>query len=123
MELLLSVISIVAYFFGYPTIAGIVGIIATILFVLLYSKQNKPYGVFVPWLIISILLNVLFVNYKPNFVLSIGIVSSISIWLTSVLVWLFSLVTNKQWGILYTLFYVQYPHKGVKYYEHSFDLH
>lgn len=40
MELLLSVISIVAYFFGYPTIAGIVGIIATILFVLLYSKQT-----------------------------------------------------------------------------------
>lgn len=95
MELLLSVISIVAYFFGYPTVACIVGIIATILFVLFYSKQNKPYAVFVPWLIISILLNVLFINYKPNFILSIGIVSSMSIWLTSVLVWLFSLVTNK----------------------------
>lgn len=95
MELLLSVISIVTYFFGYPTVAGVVGIIATITFVLFYSKQNKSYGVFVPWLIISILLNVLFINYKPNFVLSIGIVSSMSIWLTSVLVWLFSLVTNK----------------------------
>ena len=95
MELLFSVISIVAYFFGYPTVAGVVGIIATITFVLFYSKQNKSYGVFVPWLIISILLNVLFINYKPNFVLSIGIVSSMSIWLTSVLVWLFSLVTNK----------------------------
>lgn len=95
MELLLSVISIVAYFFGYPTVAGVVGIIATITFVLFYSKQNKSYRVFVPWLIISILLNVLFINYKPNFVLSIGIVSSMSIWLTSVLVWLFSLVTNK----------------------------
>ena len=95
MELLLSVISIVAYFFGYPTVAGVVGIIAIITFVLFYSKQNKSYGVFVPWLIISILLNVLFINYKPNFVLSIGIVSSMSIWLTSVLVWLFSLVTNK----------------------------
>lgn len=95
MELLLSVISILAYFFGYSTVAGIVGIIATLLFILFYSKQNKPYAVFVPWLIISILLNVLFINYKPNFVLSIGIVSSMSIWLTSVLVWLFSLVTNK----------------------------
>ena len=95
MELLLSVISIVAYFFGYPTVAGIVGIIATILFVFFYSKQNKPYGVFVPWLIISILLNVLFINYKPNFIVSIGIVSSMSIWLTSVIVWLFSLITSK----------------------------
>lgn len=95
MELLFSVISIVAYFFGYPAVAGVVGIIATILFVLLYSKQNKPYSVFVPWLIISILLNVLFINYKPNFILSIGIVSSMSIWLTSILVWLFSLITSK----------------------------
>ena len=95
MELLFSVISIVAYFFGYPTVAGVVGIIATILFVLFYSKQNKPYGVFIPWLIISILLNVLFVNYKPNLVLSLGIVSSMSIWLTSVLVWIFHSITNK----------------------------
>lgn len=95
MELLFSVISIVAYFFDYPTVAGVVGIFATILFILFYSKQNKPYAVFVPWLIISILLNVLFINYKPNFILSIGIVSSISIWLTSVLVWLFSLITSK----------------------------
>ena len=95
MELLLSVISIVAYFFGYPSVAGFIGIIATLLFILFYSKQNKPYAVFVPWLIISILLNVLFINYKPNLVLSIGIVSSMSIWLTSVLVWLFSLITSK----------------------------
>lgn len=95
MELLFSVISIVAYFFGYPTIAGVVGIVATILFILFYSKQNKHYSVFVPWLIISILLNVLFINYKPNFVLSVGIVSSMSIWLTSVLVWIFHSITNK----------------------------
>lgn len=94
MELLLSVISIVAYFFGYPSVAGFIGIIATLLFILFYSKQNKPYAVFVPWLIISILLNVLFINYKPNLVLSIGIVSSMSIWLTSVLVWLFSLINK-----------------------------
>lgn len=95
MELLFSVISIVAYFFGYPTVAGVVGIVATILFILFYSKQNKPYGVFIPWLIISILLNALFINYKPNLVLSIGIVSSMSIWLTSVLVWIFHSITNK----------------------------
>jgi hypothetical protein len=95
MELLFSVISIVAYFFGYPTVAGVVGIIATILFILFYSKQNKSYSVFIPWLIISILLNVLFINYKPNFVLSVGIVSSMSIWLTSVLVWIFHSITNK----------------------------
>lgn len=95
MELLFSVISIVAYFFGYPTVAGVVGIVATLLFILFYSKQNKPYGVFIPWLIISILLNVLFIDYKPNLVLSIGIVSSMSIWLTSVLVWIFHSITNK----------------------------
>lgn len=95
MELLFSVISIVAYFFGYPTVASVVGIIATILFILFYSKQNKSYSVFIPWLIISILLNVLFINYKPNFVLSVGIVSSMSIWLTSVLVWIFHSITNK----------------------------
>lgn len=95
MELLFSVISIVAYFFGYPTVAGIVGIVATILFILFYSKQDKSYEVFIPWLIISILLNVLFINYKPNFVLSVGIVSSMSIWLTSVLVWIFHSITNK----------------------------
>lgn len=94
MELLFSVISIVAYFFGYPTVAGVVGILATILFILFYSKQNKPYAVFVPWLIISILLNLLFIEFKPNFVLSIGIVSSMSIWLTSVFVWLFSLINK-----------------------------
>ena len=95
MELLFSVISIVAYFFGYPTVAGVVGIIATILFILFYSKQNKPYSVFIPWLIISILLNVLFINYKPNFVLSIGIASSMSIWLISGPVWIFHSITNK----------------------------
>lgn len=95
MELLFSVISIVAYFFGYPTIAGIAGIVATILFILFYSKQNKSYEVFVPWLIVSILLNVLFINYKPNFVLSIGIVSSMSIWITSVLAWILHSTTNK----------------------------
>ncbi len=95
MELLFSVISIVAYFLGYPTVAGIVGIVATLLFILFYSKQDKSYEVFVPWLIISILLNILFINYKPNFVLSIGIVSSMSIWITSVLAWLFHTITNK----------------------------
>ena len=95
MELLFSVISIVAYFFGYPTVAGVVGIIATILFILFYSKQDKSYEVFVPWLIISILLNVLFINYKPNFVLSVGIVSSMSIWITSVLAWILHSITNK----------------------------
>ncbi|PQL22493.1 hypothetical protein VCHSUH04_06105 [Veillonella sp. T14073-2] len=95
MELLFSVISIVAYFFGYPTVAGVVGIVATILFILLYSKLEKSYTAFVPWLVISVLLNVLFINYKPNFVLSIGIVSSMSIWLTSVLVWIFHSITNK----------------------------
>lgn len=95
MELLFSVISIVAYFFGYPIVAGVVGIVATILFILFYSKQNKPYSIFIPWLIISILLNVLFINYKPNFVLSVGIVSSMSIWLTSVLVWILHSITNK----------------------------
>ena len=94
MELLFSVISIVAYFFGYPSVAGFIGIIATLLFILFYSKQNKPYAVFVPWLIISILLNLLFIEFKPNFVLSIGIVSAMSIWLTSVLVWLFSLINK-----------------------------
>ena len=61
MELLFSIISIVAYFFGYPTVAGIVGIVATLLFILFYSKQDKSYVVFVPWLIISILLNILFI--------------------------------------------------------------
>ncbi len=95
MELLFSVISIVVYFFGYPTIAGVVGIVATLLFILFYSKQNKPYSVFAPWLIISILLNVLFINYKPNFVLSVGIVSSMSIWITSVLAWILHSITNK----------------------------
>ena len=95
MELLFSVISIVAYFFGYPTVAGIVGILATILFILFYSKQEKSYTAFVPWLVISILLNVLFINYKPNFVLSIGIVSSMSIWITSVLVWILHSISNK----------------------------
>lgn len=95
MELLFSVISIVAYFFGYPTVAGVVGIVATLLFILLYSKLEKSYTAFVPWLVISVLLNVLFINYKPNFVLSIGIVSSMSIWLTSVLVWIFHSITNK----------------------------
>lgn len=94
MELLFSVISIVAYFFGYPSVAGFIGIIATLLFILFYSKQNKPYAVFAPWLIISILLNLLFIEFKPNFVLSIGIVSSMSIWLTSVLVWLLSLINK-----------------------------
>lgn len=95
MELLFSVISIAAYFFGYPTVAGVVGILATIFFVSFYSKRDKSYEVFAPWLIISILLNILFINYKPNFVLSIGIVSSMSIWITSVLAWILHSITNK----------------------------
>lgn len=95
MELLFSVISIVAYFFSYPTIAGIVGIVATLLFILFYSKQENSYTVFVPWLIISVLLNIFFIHYNPNFVLSIGIVSSMSIWITSLLAWILHSITNK----------------------------
>lgn len=95
MELLFSVISIVAYFFGYPTVAGVVGIVAALLFILFYSKQEKSYTVFVPWLIISVLLNILFIHYKPNFILSIGIVSAMSIWITSVLAWILHSITNK----------------------------
>lgn len=85
MELLLSFISIVAYVIGYPTVAGIVGLVALIIFLLIYSKQKEPYIVFIPWLVIAVLFNIFLVHYKPNYLLSIGITSSISIWVTSLL--------------------------------------
>ena len=85
MELLLSFISIIAYAIGYPAVAGIVGLVALIIFLLIYSKQKEPYIVFIPWLVIAVLFNIFLVHYKPNYFLSIGITSSISIWVTSLL--------------------------------------
>lgn len=85
MELLLSFISIIAYAIGYPTVAGIVGLVALIIFLLIYSKQKEPYIVFIPWLVIAVLFNIFLVHYKPNYLLSIGITSSISVWVTSLL--------------------------------------
>ena len=85
MELLLSFISIIAYAIGYHTVAGIVGLVALIIFLLIYSKQKEPYIVFIPWLVIAVLFNIFLVHYKPNYFLSIGITSSISIWVTSLL--------------------------------------
>lgn len=85
MELLLSFISIIAYVIGYPTVAGIVGLVALIIFLLIYSKQKVSYTVFIPWLVIAVLINIFLVHYKPNYLLSIGIASSISIWVTSLL--------------------------------------
>ena len=88
MELLLSFIAIIAYALGFHVASGILGIIATIMFVWFYSKQSKPYMVLLPWLIISIIINFVLVHYKPNFILSVGITSSMSIWITSLIMFL-----------------------------------
>lgn len=88
MELLLSFISIIAYALGFHVVSGIVGIIATIMFVWFYLKQTKPYMVLLPWSIISIIINFVLVHYKPNFILSVGITSSMSIWITSLIMFL-----------------------------------
>lgn len=89
MELFLSFISIVSYMIGYPTVAGIVGLVALVIFLWFYSKQEKPYTVFIPWLVIAVLFNIFLIHYKPNYLLSIGITSSISIWVTSLLMLLY----------------------------------
>lgn len=88
MELFLSFISIIAYIIGYPTVSGVIGLIGLVAFVWFYSKQGKPYAVILPWLVIAILFNVFLIHYKPNLLLSIGISSSISIWVTSIIVWI-----------------------------------
>lgn len=89
MELFLSFISIISYMVGYPTVAGIVGLVALVIFLWFYSKQEKPYMVFIPWLVIAVLFNIFLIHYKPNYLLSIGITSSISIWVTSLLMLLY----------------------------------
>ena len=89
MELFLSFISIISYMIGYPTVAGIVGLVALVIFLWFYSKQEKPYTVFIPWLVIAVLFNIFLIHYKPNYLLSIGITSSISIWVTSLLMLLY----------------------------------
>lgn len=89
MELFLSFVSIIAYMIGYHTVAGIVGLIALVIFLWIYSKQEKPYTVFIPWLVIAVLFNIFLIHYKPNYLLSIGITSSISIWVTSLLMLLY----------------------------------
>lgn len=89
MELLLSFISIVAYFIGFPTVSGVIGLIGLVAFVWIYSKQKKPYVVLLPWLIIAVLFNIFLIHYKPNLLLSVGVSSSISIWVTSIIMWIF----------------------------------
>ena len=89
MELFLSFISIISYMVGYPTVAGIVGLVALVIFLWFYSKQEKPYMVFIPWLVVAVLFNIFLIHYKPNYLLSIGITSSISIWVTSLLMLLY----------------------------------
>ncbi|WP_295996654.1 hypothetical protein [uncultured Veillonella sp.] len=89
MELFLSFVSIIAYIIGYPTIAGIVGLVALVIFIWFYSRKKEPYRVFVPWLVIAILFNIFLIHYKPNYLLSIGITSSISTWVTSLLMLLY----------------------------------
>lgn len=89
MELFLSFISIIFYMIGYPTVSGIVGLVALVIFLWFYSKQEKPYTVFIPWLVIAVLFNIFLIHYKPNYLLSIGITSSISIWVTSLLMLLY----------------------------------
>ena len=88
MELLLSFVSIIAYFVGFPTVSGIIGLIGLIAFVWFYSKQEKPYVVILPWLVVAVLFNVFLIHYKPNLLLSVGISSSISIWVTSIIMWI-----------------------------------
>lgn len=89
MELLLSFISIVAYFVGFPAVSGVIGLIGLVAFVWFYSKQEKPYVVLLPWLVIAVLFNIFLIHYKPNLLLSVGISSSISIWVTSIIMWIF----------------------------------
>ena len=59
------------------------------IFIWFYSKQKEPYRVFVPWLVIAILFNIFLIHYKPNYLLSIGITSSISTWVTSLLMFFY----------------------------------
>lgn len=89
MELFLSFVSIIAYIIGYPTVAGIIGLIALVIFIWFYSKQKDSYMVFIPWLVIAILFNIFLIHYKPNYLLSIGITSSISTWVTSLLMFFY----------------------------------
>lgn len=89
MELLLSFISIVAYFVGFPAVSGVIGLIGLVAFVWFYSKQEKPYVVLLPWLVIAVSFNIFLIHYKPNLLLSVGISSSISIWVTSIIMWIF----------------------------------
>lgn len=89
MELFLSFISIIAYIIAYPTVSGIVGLMGLVIFVWFYLKQEKPYVVLLPWLIIAVLFNIFLIHYKPNLLLSVGVSSSISIWVTSIIMWIF----------------------------------
>lgn len=89
MELFLSFISIIAYIIGYHTVSGVIGLIGLVAFVWFYSKQKDPYIVFIPWLVIAILFNIFLIHYKPNYLLSIGITSSISTWVTSLLMFFY----------------------------------
>lgn len=88
MELLLSFISVIAYFIGFPTVSGVIGLIGLVAFVWFYLKQEKPYTVILSWLVVAVLFNIFLIHYKPNLLLSIGISSSISIWVTSIIVWI-----------------------------------
>ena len=88
MELFLSFVSIIAYVIGYPTVSGVIGLIGLVTFVWFYLKQEKPYAVILPWLVVAVLFNIFLIHYKPNLLLSIGISSSISIWVASIIVWI-----------------------------------
>lgn len=88
MELLLSFIAIILYALDFKLASGVLGCISVLLFLFIYSKGDDKYKVFIPWIIIAVLLNVFYIHYEPNFILSIGITGAASIWITSLIVWI-----------------------------------
>ena len=62
MELLLSFIAIVLYILDFKLLSGILGYISIVFFILLYSRLDDKLKVFLPWIIISVLVNIFYVH-------------------------------------------------------------
>lgn len=88
MELLLSFIAIVLYILDFKLLSGILGCVSIVFFILLYSRLDNKLKIFLPWIIISVLVNIFYVHYQPIFILSMGTAGAFSIWITSLIVWI-----------------------------------
>lgn len=96
----LALLSVILYFLGYTTAAGILGIIFTLWFILNYFGNIL---LMILWVIINIANISHFLSPKLSYFYKIGIASSMTVLEITVVFWCFVLLASIFGGIFSTL--------------------